>query len=70
MFRRRGVPMDDVVRLMDGLRAGRPRRALADEVDAADAALDEATSVYRWYRRLSGDARTKNKLVDALYKGI
>ena len=48
----------------------RPRRALAEEMVPADAALDEAVKVYRWYRRLSGDARKKNPIVDAIYKGI
>jgi len=70
VFRRRGVPMDDVARLMDGLRQAARGVLAGDEMTPADTALDEATSVYRWYRRLSGDARTKNKLVDALYKGI
>jgi len=37
---------------------------------AADRALDEAVRIYHWYRRLSGDARKKNPILDALYKGI
>ena len=37
---------------------------------AADRALDEAVTVYRWYRRLSGDARKRNPIIDAIYKGI
>ena len=42
VFRRRGVPMDDVVRLMEGLRAGARGLLSAEEMVAADAALDEA----------------------------
>jgi hypothetical protein len=36
----------------------------------ADAAIDEAARVYHEYRRLSGDARRKNPILDAIYKGI
>jgi hypothetical protein len=70
VFRRRGVPMDDVVRLMEGLRAGARGVLSPEELVAADAALDEAVTVYRWYRRLSGDNRKRNRILDFLYKGI
>jgi hypothetical protein len=70
VFRRRGVAMDDVVRLCEGLRSA-ARGVLSDEeMVPANAALDEAVATYRWYRRLSGDARKKNRIVDAIYKGI
>jgi hypothetical protein len=70
VFRRRGVPMDDVVALMEGIRSAARGVLSAGEMASADLALDEAVKVYRWYRRLSGDARKKNRLVDAIYKGI
>ncbi len=70
VFRRRGVPMDDVVQLMEGLRAAARGVLSTEEMVPADAALDEAVRVYRWYRRLSGDARQKNRIIDAIYKGI
>jgi hypothetical protein len=70
VFRRRGVPMDDVVRLMEGIRAGARGVLSAEEMVTADAALDEAVKVYRWYRRLSGDNRRRNRILDFLYKGI
>ena len=70
VFRRRRVGMDDVVRLMDGLRAAVRGVLSADEMVPADEAIDEAVKVYRWYRRLSGDARRKNPILDAIYKGI
>ena len=70
VFRRRGVPMDDVVRLMEGLRAGARGLLSAEEMAPADAALDEAVTIYRWYRRLSGDNRKRNRILDFLYKGI
>jgi hypothetical protein len=36
----------------------------------AELALDEAAAVYHWYRRLSGDARRKNPIVERIYRGI
>lgn len=70
VFRRRGVPMDDVVRLMEGLQTAARGVLSAEEMAPAETALDEAAAVYHWYRRLSGDARKKNRIVDAIYKGI
>jgi hypothetical protein len=70
VLRRRGVAMDDVVALMEGLRSAARGVLSAEEMVPADLGLDEAVTVYRWYRRLSGDARKKNRLVDAIYKGI
>jgi len=70
VFRRRGVPMDDVVNLMGGLKSAARGVLSAEEMVPAELAIDEAAKVYHWYRRLSGDARKKNKIVDAIYKGI
>ena len=70
VYRRRGVGMDDVVRLMEGLKKAARGVLTADEVVAADAALDEAITIYRWYRRLSGDARKRNRILNFLYRGI
>jgi hypothetical protein len=41
----------------------------ADEMPPADAAIDEAIAVFRWYRRLAGDARKRNRILAALYRG-
>ncbi len=70
VFRRRGVPMDDVVYLMNGLKSAARGVLSAEEMVPAELAIDEAAKVYHWYRRLSGDARKKNRIVDAIYKGI
>ncbi len=70
VFRRRGVAMDDVVRLMEGLRGSARGVLSAEEMVPADAALDAAARTYAWYRRLSGDARKRNPIVDKIYKGI
>jgi hypothetical protein len=69
VYRRRKVSMDDLVRLCEGLRAALPAVLAPAELPAADAALDAAIEVYRWHRRLAGDARKKNALAQFLYKG-
>jgi hypothetical protein len=70
VFRRRKVPVDDVVQLCEGLRSS--ARGVVDEHEMAsvDAAVDAAVEIYRWYRRLAGDARQRNPIAAALYKGI
>lgn len=70
VFRRREVPMDDVCQILEGLRTGARGVLSEEEMVPADAALDEAVTVYRWYRRLSGDARKKNPIIEKLYRGI
>jgi hypothetical protein len=69
VFRRRRVPMDDVVRICEGLRSSARGVLPADEMTIADAALDEAVRIYRWHRRLGGDARRRNRFLWAIYKG-
>lgn len=69
VYRRRGVPMDDLVALCEGLRTALPSVLTPGELPAAGAALDAAIEVYRWHRRLAGDARKKNAFLQFLYKG-
>jgi hypothetical protein len=69
LYRRRRVPMDDVVALCEGLRAAFPSVLAPGELAPAGAALDEAIKVFRWHRRLAGDARKRNALLQLLYKG-
>lgn len=69
VYRRRKVPMDDLVNLCEGIRSALPNVLTADELVPANAALDDAIEVYRWSRRLAGDARKKNALLQLLYKG-
>lgn len=69
LYRRRRVPMDDVVALCDGIRAALPSLLSPAELASASAALDAAIDAYRWHRRLAGDARKKNAFLQFLYKG-
>ena len=69
VYRRRGVSMDDVVALCEGLREAFPSVLSPGEMPAAGAALDSAIKAYRWHRRIAGDARRKNAFLQFLYKG-
>jgi hypothetical protein len=69
VYRRRKVPMDDLVALCEGLRSALPAVLAPDELAPAGRALDEAIEVLRWYRRLAGDARKKNAFLQFIYKG-
>lgn len=69
VYRRRKVPLDDLIALCDGIRAALPGVLTPEELASAGAALDEAIAVFRWHRRLAGDARTKNAFLQFLYKG-
>lgn len=69
VYRRKAFPMDDLIALCEGLRAAFPGTLAPGELPAANAALDAAVEVYRWHRRLAGDARKRNRLLQLLYKG-
>jgi hypothetical protein len=69
VYRRRHVPMDDLIALCEGLRSALPSILAPGEFSTASAALDEAIEAYRWHRRLAGDARRKNAFLQFLYKG-
>jgi hypothetical protein len=69
VYRRRRVPLDDLVALCEGLRAALPSVLAPTELPAAGEAIDAAIEVYRWHRRLAGDARRKNAFLQFLYKG-
>lgn len=69
LFRRRNVPMDDLVALAEGCRRAIVATLVPGEDDTAQAAIDEAIRVFRWHRRIAGDARRRNPLLHFLYKG-
>jgi hypothetical protein len=68
-YRRRRISMDDLTRLADGFRAAFSAVLGPVEQASANAALDEAIAVFRWHRRLAGDARKRNRILQAIYKG-
>lgn len=68
-YRRRKVGMHDLVTLSEALRGAIPSVLAPNERPAADAALDAAIAMFRWHRRLAGDARHRNRILAALYRG-
>jgi hypothetical protein len=69
VFRRRAVPMDDLVTLAEAIRSVVDSVLPSEAFAVAGAALDRAIEVFRWHRRLGGDARKRNRLLAFLYKG-
>ena len=61
--------MDDLVALCNGLRAAFSSVLAPGELGSASEALDAAIKVYRWHRRIAGDARRRNPILAFLYKG-
>jgi hypothetical protein len=69
VFRRRRVPMDDLISLSEGVRVALAAVLTDEERASADAALDAGIAVFRWHRGIAGDARKRSRLAAALYKG-
>jgi hypothetical protein len=68
-YRKRAVAMDDVIALCEGLRRSVRGVVQPDALPVADASLDAAITVFRYHRRLAGDARKRHPLIAFLYKG-
>jgi hypothetical protein len=69
MYRRKRVPLDDLIKLCEGLRAAIASTVAPGMTAAADVAIDEAIAQYKWHRRLAGDARKRNAFLQFIYKG-
>jgi hypothetical protein len=69
IYRRRAVPMDDLAHLFEGLRGAIGATVVGDEGVALHAALDDGIAQTKWNRRIAGDARKRNRLLQFLYKG-
>jgi hypothetical protein len=68
-YRRRKVPMDDLVTLSEGVRGAVGATLAHSDMGLVDATIDAMIEVFRWHRRIAGDARRKSRLLQALYKG-
>ncbi|MCI0581979.1 MAG: hypothetical protein L0227_03630 [Chloroflexi bacterium] len=68
-YRKRRVPMDDVIGIAEGLRAAAATVIAPGAVPAVNAAIDAAVAALRWHRRLGGDARKRNPVIAFIYKG-
>jgi hypothetical protein len=69
VYRRRRVPMDDLVTLLEALRAELPSVLAPEEQAPADEGIDQAIAEFRRHRRIAGDAGPRNALITALYRG-
>lgn len=69
IYRRRRVPMDDLVSLARGLSGATGPVLSPEERRPAEAAIEAAIKVFRSYRRIAGDARKRNRILAAIYKG-
>ena len=68
-YRKRKIPMDDIVTLCEGLRRAAVAVVEPTAEPLIDAAIDEANKVFLWHRRLAGDARKRHPLLAFIYKG-
>lgn len=69
VYRRKQVPLDDIIGLCEGLRLALGGVLTQDDLASAHDAIDAAVEQYRWHRRLAGDARKKNAFLQFIYKG-
>jgi hypothetical protein len=68
-YRKRGVPLDDIVGIARGLQAATATVIQPAAMPAVDAAIEAAVAALRWHRRLGGDARKRNPVIAFIYKG-
>lgn len=69
VYRRKQVPLDDLINLCEGLRQALPSVVDGTALADAETAIDDAIAEYRWHRRLAGDARKRNAFLQFIYKG-
>jgi len=69
MYRRRTVPMDDLINLAESSRAAIGAILPRGDMAPVDGAIDAMIERFRWNRRIAGDARKRNRLLRLLYKG-
>jgi len=68
-YRKRKIAMDDLITLCNGLRRAAAAVVEPGAMPSIDAGLDEAIAVFKWHRRLGGDARKRNPFLAFIYKG-
>jgi hypothetical protein len=68
-YRRRKVPMNDLITICEGVRAAIGSTLARADLAPVDAAIDAMIDRFKWHGRIAGDARKKNRLLQAIYKG-
>jgi hypothetical protein len=68
-YRRRKVPMNDLITLCEGIRASVGATLARGDMGQVDVAIDAMIERFKWHGRIAGDARKRNRLLQAIYKG-
>ncbi len=68
-YRRRKVPMNDLITLCEAVRAAIGATLARGDMSIVDASIDAMIERFKWHGRIAGDARKKNRLLQAIYKG-
>jgi hypothetical protein len=68
-YRRRKVPMQDLITLCEAVRTAIGALLPAKDMGVVDTAIDAMIDRFKWHGRIAGDARKRNRLLAAIYKG-
>jgi hypothetical protein len=68
-YRRRKVPMNDLITLCEAIRTAIGALLPAKDMGIVDSAIDAMIGRFKWHARIAGDARKRNRLLAAIYKG-
>lgn len=69
VYRRRKVPMGDLIRLTEALGQAANAVLAPGERGPIDEATAEAVQAFRRQRRIPGDGRRRNRILEFIYKG-
>jgi hypothetical protein len=68
-YRRRKVPMNDLINLCESIRIAIGAIVAPADMGPVDAAVEAMIERFKWHGRIAGDARKRNRLLQAIYKG-
>jgi hypothetical protein len=68
-YRRRKVPMNDLINLCESIRTAIGATIARADMAPVDEAIEAMIERFKWHGRIAGDARKRNRLLQAIYKG-
>ncbi|MEA2548737.1 MAG: hypothetical protein QOE42_1335 [Chloroflexota bacterium] len=68
-YRRRKVPMNDLINLCESIRTAIGAAIARADMAPVDEAVEAMIERFKWHGRIAGDARKRNRLLQAIYKG-
>jgi hypothetical protein len=68
-YRRRKVPMNDLINVCESIRTAIGAVIAQSEMAPVDEAVEAMIERFKWHGRIAGDARKRNRLLQAIYKG-